>query len=225
MEVLKSLREKASEERRLRNQSYFKMGPGQYSEGDVFIGVSMPDIRSVVKSHPETTMKEVETLIQSQIHEERMTALIFLVTRYPKNREEIYRFYLKHMHHVNNWDLVDLSAPHIVGAYHFGRGSDKLYEWALSENLWVRRISVVATQHFIKKGLFEPTLRLAEMLLKDEEDLMHKAVGWMLREVGKKDERALEGFLERFVSEMPRTMLRYSLERLEPEKRRYFMSK
>ncbi|MCB1149686.1 MAG: DNA alkylation repair protein [Chlamydiia bacterium] len=213
MRVQKALAALASEERRLRSQSFFKTGPGQYAEGDIFIGVSLPDIRAVVKEHPETSFTEIKELLASPIHEERMAALIFLCKRYPKEPEKTFDFYVKHLERVNNWDLVDVSAPSIVGAHLFER-EEPLYEWAESESLWVRRIAVVATQYCIRKGRLKPTFKLARMLLDDKEDLMHKAVGWMLREAGKKDEQALISFLERYEKKMPRTMFRYAIERL-----------
>jgi 3-methyladenine DNA glycosylase AlkD len=207
---------------------FFKTGPGQYGEGDVFIGVRVPVIRKLAKEFALLPLPEVENLLHSPIHEERLAALVILVAQAAqaeaKTRKAIYDFYLANTEFINNWDLVDLSAPQIVGACLADRSRRPLYGLAKSSWLWDRRISILATFHFIRLGDFNDTLKIAEMLLGDPEDLMHKAVGWMLREVGKRDVAALEGFLERHCRVMPRTMLRYAIEKFSDEKRRKYMT-
>ena len=208
---------------------FFKTGPGQYGEGDQFIGVRVPVIRKVAKEFKGLPLAEVECLLHSPIHEERLAALVILVMRAAKadakTRKQIYDLYLAKTKFVNNWDLVDLSAPQIVGTYLADKSRRPLYRLAKSSWLWDRRISILATFHFIRLGDFGDTMKIAELLLTDREDLMHKAVGWMLREVGKRDEAALEDFLGRHSRAMPRTMLRYAIERLSERKRKNFMAR
>jgi len=206
---------------------FFKTGTGQYGEGDQFIGVRVPMIRMVAKESKGLPLAEVECLLHSPIHEERLAALVILVTQAAKAdakaRKAIYDFYFANKKFINNWDLVDLSAPQIVGAYLAGRSRRPLYRLAKSSWLWDRRIAILATFHFIRLREFGDTLKIAETLLGDREDLMHKAVGWMLREVGKRDMAALEDFLGRHCRVMPRTMLRYAIERFPEKKRRVYM--
>jgi len=208
---------------------FFKTGPGQYGEGDVFIGVRVPVIRKVAKEFKELRLPEVECLLHSPVHEERLAALVILVMRAAKAdttaRKVIYDFYLANTKFINNWDLVDLSAPQIVGAYLAEKSRKPLHRLAKSSRLWDRRVSILATFHFIKGGDYGDTLKIAEMLLADREDLMHKAVGWMLREVGKRDVALLEGFLGQHCRVMPRTMLRYAIERFSEKKRRTYMAR
>ena len=207
-------------------QRFFKTGPGQYGEGDTFIGVMVPQSRQVAKKFGQLPLKEVRTLLYSRIHEERLVALLILVWRYSvsiKEREEIVKFYLDNIKQVNNWDLVDLSAPNILGAQLVDRDDRRLlYRLAGSENVWERRIAILATHRFIRNGDFSDTLKIARMLMQDRHDLIHKAAGWMLREVGKRDAAAEEAFLEKHFSAMPRTMLRYAIERLPESKRRRY---
>ncbi|MCL1860703.1 MAG: DNA alkylation repair protein [Proteobacteria bacterium] len=207
---------------------FFKTGPGQYGEGDKFHGIAGPKIRKVATTHTGASQADILTLLHSQFHEERMAALFILVIQYQRGdearKEEIFRLYLAHTNRINNWDLVDLSAPHIVGAHLFGKSTSILTKLAESPNLWERRISIVATHYFIRKGESQETLRIAEKLLNDSHDLIHKAVGWMLREVGKrctlKEERA---FLDVHAAVMPRTMLRYAIERFPEELRGHYL--
>ena len=215
-------------------QRFFKTGPGQYGEGDIFIGVMVPQSRQIAKKFSQLPLGEVRTLLYSHIHEERLVALLILVRRYSsvssgmEEKEKIAKFYLDHIKQVNNWDLVDLSAPNILGAHLVDSSRDRrrlLYRLAGSDNVWERRIAIVATHHFIRNGDFSDTLKIAEILLQDRHDLMHKAAGWMLREVGKKDAAAEEAFLEKHFSVMPRTMLRYAIERLPEDKRRRYKKK
>ncbi len=208
---------------------FFKTGPGQYGEGDVFIGVRVPVIRKVAKDFNGLPLFEVKRLLRSPIHEERLAALVILVMQAAKadakTWKQIYDLYLARTKFINNWDLVDLSAPQIVGAYLTDKSRRPLYRLAKSSWLWDRRISILATFHFIRGGDFGDTLKIAEILLADREDLMHKAVGWMLREVGKRDVAALDDFLGRHCRAMPRTMLRYAIERLSEKKRREYMAR
>jgi 3-methyladenine DNA glycosylase AlkD len=209
-------------------QRFFKTKPGQYGEGDIFIGVMVPQSRQVAKKFSQLSLGEVKMLLYSCIHEERLVALLILAWRYrysassSREKVEIVKFYLDNIKQVNNWDLVDLSAPNILGAHLVHRDRRLLYRLVRSESVWERRIAIVATHHFIRTGDFSDTLKIAGMLLQDRHDLIHKAAGWMLREVGKRDAAAEEAFLEKHCSVMPRTMLRYAIERLPESKRRHY---
>jgi 3-methyladenine DNA glycosylase AlkD len=206
---------------------FFKTGPGQYGEGDQFIGVRVPVIRNVAKEFNGLSLSEVACLLQSPIHEERLAALVLLVMQVAKadtaTRKQVYELYLANTRFINNWDLVDLSAPQIVGAYLVDKSRRPLYRLAKSPWLWDRRISILATFHFIRQGDFSDTLSIAETLLGDPEDLMHKAVGWMLREIGKREIAVLEAFLVKHCRTMPRTMLRYAIERFPEKKRKAYL--
>jgi len=225
-EIRLDLREYASEEKAAVLQRFFKTGPGEYGEGDRFIGVQVPAIRKVAKRHAAIPLRQVRSLLRSRVHEERLLALLILVQKFGRahavGQREIYEFYLSHTAHINNWDLVDLSADKIAGAWLLTRKRGILRRLARSRDLWERRIAIVATFHFIRHGQFEDTLAVAELLLGDGHDLIHKAVGWMLREVGKRDRAVEERFLERHYRAMPRTMLRYAIERFpEPLRQAY----
>lgn len=202
---------------------YFKTGRGQYGEGDMFLGVSMPDARRLAKKYSHITLAEVRKLLLSKIHEERMLALLILLLKCKEDPSGIARFYIKNMRQVNNWDLVDVSAPKILGLYLMRGDRSILYELARSPNLWERRASILATLTFIRSGQVEDTLKIAEILLQDKHDLMHKAVGWMLREVGNHDLAAEEGFLRKHCRVMPRTMLRYAIEKFPENKRQLYL--
>jgi len=209
---------------------FFKTGPGQYGEGDLFLGVVVPNIRKVARECQEAPLREITKLLSSAYHEERLLALLMLVDRFSRGdeaiRKKIYGFYLKNIRHVNNWDLVDLTAPNIVGVYLSDKSRKPLYAFAKSRDLWKRRISIMATFPFIKQKDFSDTLKIAAMLLPDDHDLIHKAVGWMLREVGKRDLRVEEQFLKLHYKKMPRIMLRYAIEWFpEPERKRYLHGK
>lgn len=208
---------------------FFKTGKGEYGEGDRFIGVTVPHIRFVAKVHPELSLRDLSTLLKSPIHEDRLLALIILTRQFAKGdeacRREIYRFYLDHTDRINNWDLVDLSAHKIVGAYLDGKNDKALDTLAKSKNLWERRIAIISTFHFLYKGDCSKTFRIADFLLSDTHDLIHKAVGWMLREAGKRcSHTELERYLDRHAPRMPRTMLRYAIERLPAGKKRKYMA-
>jgi len=209
---------------------FFKTGPGQYGAGDKFLGVMVPEQRQIAKQFIDLPLVEIEKLLNSTWHEERLTAVLILVYQYQqadeKKQKRIFNFYLAHTSRINNWDLVDVSADKIIGAYLFTHPDQELLDkLVISSNLWERRIAVLASFYFIKNQQFDLTLQLAKKLLTDQHDLMHKAVGWMLREIGKRDEAVLIKFLEANLKKMPRTMLRYSLERLGEADRRRFMAK
>jgi 3-methyladenine DNA glycosylase AlkD len=204
-------------------QWFFKTGPGDYGEGDRFVGVRVPVLRKLVKEFWAADEATLQVLLESGIHEDRALALFILVRQFEKGNEadraRIYRFYLDHTRRINNWDLVDLSAPQVVGGYLANRSRRPLYRLVRSKSLWERRIAILATFTFIRQGDFADTLALADLLLGDHEDLIHKAVGWMLREIGKRDMAVLEAFLKSRCKTMPRTMLRYAIEKF-PEPRR-----
>ena len=225
--IQKYLRRFASKEKSKLLRGFFKTGPGQYGEGDKFLGVMVPNIRRTVKEFADAPLAEVLKLLRSAFHEERLLALLLLVRKFEKGDEvvkkRIYTLYLKNTKYINNWDLVDLSAPKIVGPWLEVGSRSLLYRFARSKNLWERRIAILATSHFIRRSDFVDVLALAEALLDDDHDLMHKAVGWMLREVGKKDVAVLEGFLRKHYGRMPRTALRYAIERFPEAKRQKYL--
>lgn len=206
---------------------FFKTGPGDYAEHDQFIGVPVPTLRKVVKAYGALPIESVLYLLKSPINEERLLALLMLVERYQKGdvalKQTIFDLYQSHIQYVNNWNLVDASAHLIVGAHLYQRDKTQLLSWASSDILWERRIAVVSTWYFIRQNEHEWTIRLAEKLLHDPHDLMHKAVGWMLREAGKRDETVLIKFLEKYAYKMPRTMLRYAIEKFSVERRKSYL--
>ena len=207
-------------------QKFLKTGPGEYGEGDIFIGVRVPDLRKLAKEFQDIATSEIRAFLASSIHEERFLALLILVRNYGSSDEitkkKIYDLYLEDTPFINSWDLVDGSAHHIVGAFLMGKNKAPLYRLAKSENLWERRIAIISTFHFIKHDQFQETLEIAKILLTDPEDLIHKAVGWMLREIGKRDRVTEETFLKNHYMKMPRTMLRYAIEKFpEPKRQRY----
>lgn len=207
-------------------QWFFKTGPGEYGAGDVFIGIRVPDLRRLARGFQAAGERAVAALLASSVHEDRLLALMILTDQFergsPAERERIFRFYGAHTDRINNWDLVDLSAPTIVGQWLATRSRASLDRWARSPSLWERRIAIVATYAFIRAGDFGDTLRIADRLLNDPHDLIHKATGWMLREVGKRDPATLEAYLAPRYRTMPRTMLRYAIERFpEPRRKAY----
>lgn len=221
--IREKLRAQADAQQAANLQRFFKTGPGDYGEGDLFLGLRVPQIRKLVSDFAETSLMDINQLLRSEIHEERLLALLLMVQRFQrggeKERERLYRRYLASTRYINNWDLVDASAEHIVGAWLLDKSREPLYQLAHSDSLWERRIAMIATFHFIKQGELDESLQLAEHLLQDNHDLIHKAVGWVLREVGKRDRDAEEVFLRKHYRQMPRTMLRYAIERF-PERRR-----
>jgi len=226
-EVVNALKLVATEERRKVNEWFFKTGKGEYGYGDIFLGVTAPDIRRIAKKFSqEISLQELTELIRNPIHEVRLCALIILVNKYNKEEpDRIYHYYLKHLNSVNNWDLVDASAPHIIGDYLYKNPekSKILFEFSSSENLWVRRISIVSTFAFIKNNEFNTTLEITKLLLNDNHDLIHKAVGWMMREIYKRDEGLIKRFLRQNYAQIPRTTLRYAIERMNKEERLLYL--
>jgi 3-methyladenine DNA glycosylase AlkD len=208
-------------------QRFFKTGKGDYGEGDIFIGLKVPEQRKLSKKYKDLSLDHIQELLNSKIHEHRLTALFILVNRYKKVEEDekkhIFDFYIKNTKNINNWDLVDSSAPYIIGTYLLEKDKSILYTLAKSNNLWERRISVLGSGGFIKNKQYDDLLKISEILLKDEHDLIHKAVGWMLREIGKRNQEVEEDFLKKHYKVMPRTMLRYSIEKFSKSKRKFYM--
>jgi len=227
---LKDLNKLKNKEKEKIFLNFFKTGKGEYGEGDKFLGISVPEQRKVAKKYyKDISLVEIQKLLNSKIHEHRFTALEILVMQYEiadsKNKEKIVKFYLKNTKNVNNWDLVDTSAPYILGNYLLDKGRSVLYKLAKSKDLWQKRISIISTYSFIKENDFKDTLKISEILLFDKHDLIQKAVGWMLREAGKKEEKVLISFLDKYYKKMPRTMLRYSIERLDLKQKKFYMAK
>lgn len=208
---------------------FFKTGKGEYGEGDIFIGIIVPVQRQIAAEYRDLSMGELEKLLRSPIHEERLIALFILIHKYQKGddvqKKKYFNFYLKNTKHINNWDLVDLSAPKIVGEYLKDKNRGILYKFARSKNLWERRIAALSTFQFIKRRDFTDSLKIAKILLHDNHDLIHKAVGWMLREIGKRERKTEEWFLLKHYKTMPRTMLRYVIERFDKKKRNFYLTK
>ena len=226
-EIRKELSLYANTEKAEIFRRFFKTGPGEYGEGDQFLGIQVPLLRRLAKKYHMVALGEAERLLHSAIHEERLLALLILILQYrtgdePK-QQAIYRLYLKNTAFINNWDLVDVSSEHIIGAHLSDRSRKVLYKLAKSKSLWERRISILATFHFIKRGNFIDTLKIARLLLTDQEDLIHKAVGWMLREVGKRDLEVEQTFLKEHYKRMPRTMLRYAIEKFPEGLRKKYL--
>jgi 3-methyladenine DNA glycosylase AlkD len=223
--VRREVRRAASRERADASRRFFKTGPGEYGEGDCFLGVTVPELRKAASRHQDLPLGAVIALLKSRWHEERLLALLILVRQYERGdggtRRAIHRLYLRSTRSINNWDLVDCSAAQIVGA-HLAGNRTLLTRLARSRSLWERRIAMIATYHYIKQGDFKDAMTIAALLLDDDHDLIHKAVGWMLREIGKRDRHAEERFLRKHAARMPRTMLRYAIERFpETHRRRY----
>lgn len=220
----KELRSLATAENKQATQRFFKMGSGAYAASDQFLGVMVPQQRKLARLYQDLPLSEIQLLLDSKFHEERLTALFILVRQFERGsfdkQQKIVDFYLQNLAAVNNWDLVDSSAHKILGPYLLPRDKSLLFKMAKSNNLWQRRIAVLTTYHFIQNGQYQEILDLAVILLADPEDLIHKAVGWMLRELGKQKPRKLESFLRQYAAQMPRTMLRYAIEKFPEPKRR-----
>lgn len=233
-QLKKELKQNANPEKAKVLQRFFKTGKGEYGEGDIFLGIYVPIQRKIAKKY-DLSLVDIQKLLNSKIHDERLVALFILINKYKKSwplggqQKEIFDFYLKNTKRINNWDLVDLSAPNIVGDFLLPRlnlGNRKiLYKLAESDNLWEKRISIISTLTFIRVGEFKDTLKISEILLNDKHDLIHKAVGWMLREVGKRDQKVEEKFLKKHYKKMPRTMLRYAVERFPEDLRQKYLEK
>lgn len=228
--IIKEIKNTSSGNKKKVFARFFKTGKGEYAEGDLFLGLSVPSVREIAFEYKDMPLQEVGKLIKSKYHECRLSALMILIYKYRNSdnsgQKIIFNFYLKNTKYINNWDLVDLSAYHIVGDYLLYKNKKVLYKLAKSRNLWDRRISIVATYAFIKNKESFDIFKITELLIDDREDLIHKACGWMLREVGKKiSERELTKFLDKNYRKMPRTMLRYAIEKLDENKRQYYLKK
>ena len=204
---------------------FFKTGKGEYGEGDIFLGIVVPIQRAIAKKYKDVSLKEIQKLLDSKIHEYRLTGLLVLVEKYKEDKELVYNFYIKNFRNINNWDLVDLTAPKIMGDFLKDKKKDILYSLAISDDLWERRISIIVTFAFIKDNDFKDALKISKILLNDKHDLIHKAVGWMLREIGKRDKEVETEFLDKHYRFMPRTMLRYSIEKFNPREKEFYMKK
>lgn len=206
---------------------YFKTGKGEYGEGDIFLGITVPELRTIAKKYISLPLKDVEKLLTSKIHEERFISLEILAMKFEsadeKEKKEIFDFYLKNRKCINNWDLVDNSAHEILGRYLLDKDKSVLYKLAESSSLWDKRIAIITTYRFIANNNFSETLKISEMLLKDKHDLIHKAVGWMLRELGKRDKNVEQNFLKKHYKIMPRTMLRYAIEKFPQHERKAYL--
>jgi 3-methyladenine DNA glycosylase AlkD len=228
-DVQGELRKLAHPEKAKILSGFFKTGKGDYGEGDLFLGITVPEQRKIAKKYSGLPLKDIRKLLSSKIHEYRLVALLMLIRQYGKSDErrekEIFDFYLANTRHINNWDLVDLSAPNIMGDYLLDKDRAIVYKLAKSDNLWEKRIAIMATFMFIRNNQFDDTFRIAEILLYDQHDLIQKAVGWMLRETGKRNQTQEEAFLKKYCGEMPRTMLRYAVERFDEQKRRLYLKR
>ena len=229
MGLQEQLKELASAEVAKKSRYFFKTDKGQYGHGDIFIGVSAPNLRKLAKENTTVSFTEIKKLVHSKIHEERSLGLLILVYRYKKSKDtsektRIYEFYIKQFKYINNWDLVDMSCPYIVGAHLIDQDRKVLYQWARSEHLWTKRIAIVSNWWLIRQGDLKEVFKISKILIKDEHDLIHKAVGWMLREAGKKDRHKLELFLQKNLKTMPRTMLRYAIEKFPETRRKQYLA-
>lgn len=227
-QVILALKKKGSPQKAKSSAWFFKTGAGQYGHGDIFVGVSVPEQRAIAKQFAGLSFAEIDKLLRNKIHECRLTALHILLLQKKQadvsGRQMIAKFYLAHTACINNWDLVDTSARELLGEYLLDKKRDVLYRFACSHDLWERRIAIIATYAFIKEHDFNDTFAIAELLMNDKEDLMHKAVGWMIREVGNRSRAKEEAFLKKYAAVMPRTMLRYAIEKFPEPKRRYYMT-
>lgn len=229
-DVIKALEEIADPEIAEHSVRFFKSGEGEYGEGDQFLGIRVPNQRKIAKKYRDLSFNEISELLQSPFHEVRLTAVLILVYKYQKaktfeDHKKIYQFYINNLDGVNNWDLVDSSAKYIAGnfLYEYGKDRSILYKLSNSESLWERRVAIMTTFYFVDQGDFDVTLELAEKYLDASEDLIHKASGWMLREIGKQDEKILRNFLNKHSQNMPRTMLRYAIEKLDEPIRQMYL--
>jgi len=226
-EIRKEISKQKNPMQAINFQRFFKTGKGEYGEGDVFYGIKVPVQRIISKQFKDLSLDDVKSLILSKVHEERLIAAFILVDQYKrgdgKKRKTIFDFYLKNRKGINNWDLVDLSAPKIIGAYLIDNDKNQLYKFARSKDLWEKRISIISTQTFIREHYFDDTLKISKILLHDKHDLIHKAVGWMLREIGNRDIETEGKFLKEHYKAMPRTMLRYAIEKFPEKKRKAYL--
>ncbi|MEK7597386.1 MAG: DNA alkylation repair protein [Patescibacteria group bacterium] len=232
-QLIKELQQIADPERAKNLSRFFKTGKGEYGEGDKFLGITVPTLREISKKYRSLDLKELQKLLDSKIHEHRMFALMILKFKYEKalrltlfaQCKLIVDFYLKNTKRINNWDLVDLSCHYILGNYLLDRDRNILYKLARSTNLWERRIAIISTFEFIRNNQCIDTLKISKILLNDKHDLIHKAVGWALREIGKKDKKTETDFLNKYYKAMPRTMLRYAIEKFSDSERKFYLAK
>jgi len=228
-DLRKELRRKANKKKAKNLQRFFKTGKGEYGEGDLFLGVMVPEQRKIAAKYKHLKIEDLNRCISSKFHEERLTALLILISAFTKattDKGKIFNYYIKNRKHINNWDLVDLTAPNIVGAYLENKDKSLLYKFAKSKDIWERRIAVLSTFYYIQRGDCKDALKIAEILKNDEHDLIQKAVGWMLREVGKRCSQKIEKeFLKKNYKTMPRTMLRYAIERFPERERKQYLAK
>ncbi|MEK6945908.1 MAG: DNA alkylation repair protein [Nanoarchaeota archaeon] len=226
-ELIKEINSKADKKQAENLQRFFKTGPGEYGEGDIFLGIKVPVQRQIVKKYVGLNLLKVQELLSSKMHEHRLIALLILVEKFKKGNEiergNIFNLYLKNTKYINNWDLVDLSSHKIVGEFLVDKKRDILYKLASSDDLWEKRIAMISTFAYIKNEEFDDAIRIAEILLKDKHDLINKAVGWVLREVGKKNQKILEDFLKKHYDLISRTTLRYAIEKLDEELRKKYL--
>ena len=230
MKAREEIRALANKEIAQHSLRFFKTDKGEYGHGDLFLGVRAPKIRLIAKKHIDISIADMKTLIQSKYHEERFLGLIILVNKYAKtkdkkNRNQLYKIYVSSFKYINNWNLVDVTCPHVTGKHLIDKDRTILYKWAKSEDLWTKRIAMISTFSFIRKNDLEDTFKIAEILLQDKHDLIHKAVGWMLREAGKRDLKREETFLKKYYKTMPRTMLRYAIEKFPETKRQKYLKR
>ena len=228
MKASEEIRELADAEIARNSLRFFKTDKGQYGFGDIFLGVRAPKIRLIAKKYIDISIADMKILIQSKYHEERFLGLIILVNKYSKTKDkktinQLYKIYISSFKYINNWDLVDVTCPHVTGKYLIDKDRSILYKWAKSDDLWTKRIAIVSTFSFIRQNDLEDTFKIAEILLQDKHDLIHKAVGWMLREAGKRDLEKEEIFLKKYYRDMPRTMLRYAIEKFPESKRQAYL--
>ena len=233
-DIILELKNLGSPERANHSLRFFKTGPGQYGESDIFFGASVPEMRTVAKKYKDISLEETTELLKNKYHECRLVALLIIVEKYERSKTNsekkiLYEMYLNNTKYINNWDLVDLSAHKIVGAYLYNelklKDTKILYKLAKSSDLWDKRISIISTFYFIYRKEFKDALRISEILINDKHDLIHKAVGWMLRELGKRDQNTEEDFLKKHYKTMPRTMLRYAIERFDDKKKKFYLGK
>jgi 3-methyladenine DNA glycosylase AlkD len=226
-EIRKEIKKQANPKQAVILQRFFKTGKGEYGEDDIFYGIKVPEQRTIARKFKDLAFEDIKVLISFKVHEERLIAAFILVDQYKsgdeKKKKEVFNFYIKNRKGINNWDLVDLSAPKIVGMYLLDKEKDLLYKYARSKDLWEKRIAILSTYTFIREHFFEDTLNISEILLNDKHDLIHKAAGWMLREIGNRDMEAEEQFLRKHYKSMPRTMLRYAIEKFPEKKRKDYL--
>lgn len=223
----KEIKKRANSKQAKILQRFFKTAKGEYGEGDVFLGIKVPIQRKIARKYADLSLNDLEKLISSKIHEHRLISLFILIDQYKKGGEQekkkIFNFYIKHSNYINNWDLVDISAPKIIGDFLLDKKRNLLYRLARSKNLWQKRIAIISTYAFIRNNQFSEMLKISEILLRDKHDLIHKALGWMLRELGKRDQKLEESFLRQHYQKIPRTMLRYAIEKFSQKKRKFYL--